>query len=305
MRVTNAIDGSGGTTLTIAGTIFHPTCWNVASDNLYQDFQIVDVTADTPSIDHYSIFRRGHVAPGTTLGVIGYGCDQADESHNYQRQYAFFSTTEFGDSGYDDTWIHSPGPSPATCSGDSGGPVIVESFGQKEVAGLVSWGNGVNSWFSRTSAIYAWLQDPRVNLLQSGRKGHLLQKSSNKPIVLASQSSTAQVRIRNWDARNHWTGQDAQYWKLEYSQTSGFQIINTKTGKCLKAQSDGFVVQATCSSSLDMFWNFVNTTSNYSQIRNAQSNTKCMATSSDSVGSRVTVSTCSSTSARQRWVFSN
>jgi secreted trypsin-like serine protease len=300
--VTNSLAGKPGTRITLSKVYSHPTTFNITSDNLRQDFQILEVAQDN-DIPSYSTYRKSRVGQNVTGWLTSYGCDFAPNSENGgKKQYGALTTGFDSRPGYDTTFMFVPQDTTgaAVCYGDSGGPFFIKQSGVWELAGIVSGSVEIG----RISSVYAWVHNPLHNHLASGQKGFLLHKASNRPLGLATTSTTAVPVVQIWDGRTHSTGVDKQYWQIFAGAGSNFRIKNTASGACLKANSDGTMSQATCSGVAgDQAFKFENLSSEYYQIRNPMRNA-CLQVATSAGKTELRGVACNANTADQRWLYS-
>jgi hypothetical protein len=89
-------------------------------------------------------------------------------------------------------------------------------------------------------SVLAWINDPRVNVIEGGRKGFLLNRLPNRPLAVTSTSTGTTASIRYWDGRSHFAGADRQYWELQLQSNGKLRIKNMGTGRCLSSSPAGF-----------------------------------------------------------------
>jgi secreted trypsin-like serine protease len=298
--VTNSLEGKPGTKITLSNVYSHPTTFNITSDTLRQDFQILEVAQDN-DIPSYNTYRKSHVGRNVTGWLTSYGCDFADSTHGGKKQYGALTTGVDTRPGFETTFMFVPQDTTgaAICSGDSGGPFFIKQSGVWELAGIVSGAVEIG----RISSVYAWVHNPKYNHLASGQKGFFLHKASNRPLGLASSSTSAVPVVQIWDGRAHSTGVDKQYWQIFAGAGSTFTIKNTASGACLKANSDGSMSQASCGSATDQKFKFENLSSDYYQIKSPARNA-CLQVATSAGKTELRNVTCNTNLGEQRWLFS-
>jgi V8-like Glu-specific endopeptidase len=327
ISMTNAINGSGGTTFTINTLDIHPSY--VLNKGWYYDAAIF--TINGPTSPPALTIRTSYVANNQLGILIGYGCDNTS-TRDGQKQWAFYRAAANSNADKFTHFVTNVSTTVASCAGDSGGPYLIRTgvnTGPWEIAGIDKRHDGEitpipitssTSLVSRTGNIRGWIAAPGSNSFSNGSVGTFLNGDSGKCLGVdgSSISSGAHVSAFYCDGRQY--PNDNQYWRLQSIGTSGFFLfVNTKSGLCLgvdgASTADGarvsqFGCDPTPTTTENQAWRFTFTRSvgntNYYQIRNGKSG-KCIGINggSNANGAFASQFTCGATGINnQSYLFS-
>lgn len=339
--LTNALDQSGTVGVTFKRILPHPS--TILAPNLtgegfsVGDFDValfdINETTSFPVLEQPS---GRALPPGIgSLTLIGYGCDNANVSHNGKEQKATITITS-SSSETVNTHYATDASAALACSGDSGGPLVGFFSSKWELVGVVS----SDAEFTRVGTVAEWIANPVTNDFSNNSTGYLLNAkqvgSGNQAEVhCASDGPNSDDVILNYcdtpsGLFTKTITPNFPAWRLLTStittSTGGptFKVLNRGNGLCLSYESNTNAADLTCvadtagpNTRKAQSWAFVDrgpapnsggttgTTAIHAFWLVNQLNNQClgMANGSSAVGSDVRLFPCNAASTDQLWVF--
>jgi hypothetical protein len=306
VQLTNDLFGTFGSTFNVTAVAAHPSYEGFGTEAYSYDIAVFDIAESTPSIPTLSTIFPEYISSGRQLLAVAYGCDtrSGNDGMKQQATVAAHTLAEFqlhvnhAPEVVFDLYTHDivTGNPPAWCSGDSGGPLLVQNgSGAWQIAGVISGidNGGEVSYTARTGNVRSWIAAPGVNVFTNGSGGFLLNARSNKCIGIDGMSTVNGAAAVQSYCDGRLQNADHQFWRLQSNGTNHFMIVNGRSGRCLgvsgASTANGAPVgQFTCNGSLgaadNQSWRFTQNVPGHFFIVNGKSG-RCLGVNGNSTAS--------------------
>jgi hypothetical protein len=304
VTVTSGFSGQGGTTHTISEGVIHPTTIQLSGNGYGYDLVMVKLDGDNAIPSWAPLYVHQSDGPGT---FVGYGCDEVG-TNDGKKQFAGVNTVAYWNSNATAYAFTSNSLNPRICPGDSGGPFFRIFDNQYRLSGVNStYGAGQGgSDFARVYPASDWIEAVRSGLsgkndFSNANEGTFLSSSSNYCFGSAGLGIPSNLQQCEMKASS------ANRFSVQVSGAD-LKFVNSFARGCLAilgaSTADGArVTTRACDNHDTTRWQVVQGFGNYRQIRNKHSG-KCIRVEGNGPGSRVSQSTCQSTS-DFFWLFSD
>jgi hypothetical protein len=256
------------------------------------DVAVFDLDRPVPGVVPVAL-DRDPPGNGTSVTVVGYGCDDRNPANDGQKQAAVFQVETIpknflpvdiataNNISTHDLGFH--GSNLGGCEGDSGGPWLRKNgSGNWGVVGVTSFAYidlpDIDTFAARVANTQQWLRNPGENQFVGGEQGIFLNPESTFCLDIASSGA---VQTNYCDGR----GQpfDEQFWFLVSVGGGMFQILQSTANDCMGV-SGSQVVSTACvagAPTSSQKWRFVPDHSNngheYFRLQNANGSCLSMA----------------------------